>query len=30
MEHSIVTRKGCWMLFVSDDVMGFHEAYKSN
>jgi hypothetical protein len=24
-----ITRKGARMLFVSDDVMEFHEAYKS-
>jgi pimeloyl-CoA synthetase len=30
IEHPIVTGKGGRMLFVSDDVMGLHEAYKSN
>jgi hypothetical protein len=30
IEHPIVTGKGGRMPFVSDNVMGLHEAYKSN
>jgi hypothetical protein len=30
IEHPIGTRKGGRMLYISDDVIEFHEAYKSN